>query len=94
MKEGKARLHVLLYGRVQGVGLRWYAVRRAVELGLTGWVRNLYDGSVELVAEGDRMSLETMLDYLRSGPGRSHVEAASIEWSGYSGEFPDFRAAF
>lgn len=91
MKEENVRLHVLLRGRVQGVGLRFYAERRAGGLGLTGWTRNLYDGGVELTAEGRRTQLEVFLDYLKAGPGSAMIETAEVDWSAGTGEFPDFR---
>ena len=52
MKQEKVRKHIFFYGRVQGVGFRYYAVQKANQLGLTGWVKNLYDGSVEMEVEG------------------------------------------
>ncbi len=91
MKQEKARLHVLLYGRVQGVGFRWYALRQAEGMGLTGWVRNRYDGAVELTAEGPRPSLEAFLDYLKAGPGMARVESVEATWGPGTGEFSDFR---
>lgn len=51
-KKTKIRKHIIFYGRVQGVGFRYYAVQKANQLGLTGWVKNLYDGSVEREVEG------------------------------------------
>ena len=51
MKQEKVRKHIFFYGRVQGVGFRYYAVQKANQLGLTGWVKNLYDGSVEMEVE-------------------------------------------
>ena len=52
-KKTKIRKHIIFYGRVQGVGFRYYAVQKANQLGLTGWVKNLYDGSVEMEVEGE-----------------------------------------
>ena len=53
-KKTKIRKHIIFYGRVQGVGFRYYAVQKANQLGLTGWVKNLYDGSVERRGTADR----------------------------------------
>ena len=68
----KAR-RLLVSGRVQGVGYRWFAVRAAQELGLSGWVRNLPDGRVEALAEGNEDQLERFVERLRKGPIASKV---------------------
>jgi acylphosphatase len=68
-------LHATVRGRVQGVGFRWFVCRQARALGLTGWVANLADGSVELGAEGDRRALQRLLEVLAEGPDGSHVHA-------------------
>lgn len=69
------RLHVLVRGRVQGVGFRWYVREGARDLGLAGWVRNRPDGAVEVAAEGDAPMLERLRDMLRSGPSGASVTA-------------------
>ena len=61
-------IHVRVTGRVQGVGFRWFVRERARRLGLSGWVRNLRDGSVEVAAAGDAGQLELLLGELRRGP--------------------------
>ena len=86
-----ARVHVWLSGRVQGVCFRGFAEDRASALGLTGWIRNLWDRRVEVVAEGDRAGLEAFLDDLRTGPPAARVDAAEVRWEKPSDEFPDFR---
>lgn len=60
------RKHILFYGRVQGVGFRYHATYKARLLGLTGWVRNLYDGSVEMEVQGDPEKIDDLILYLRS----------------------------
>lgn len=87
-------MNVLLSGRVQGVAFRFFAEKRAAELGLTGWVRNLYDGRVEITAEGPRNRLETFLDHMKAGPRMARIDRAQVTWSDYTGEFPDFRVIF
>jgi acylphosphatase len=67
-------------GLVQGVGYRWYAARRAEALGLKGFVRNLYDGTVEVEAEGDRSTLEELIRQLKVGPRSASVTNLKIEW--------------
>ena len=74
------RLHVLIDGRVQGVGFRNYAQAKADLLGLTGWVRNVGDRRVEVLAEGDLAGLSTFLEYLRRGP-RSAANIAVVSSS-------------
>ncbi len=69
----------VLRGRVQGVGFRFFAERVAHELGVRGWVRNLPDGSVETVAEGEEQLVERYIERLRAGPRASRVEAVWIE---------------
>jgi acylphosphatase len=65
--------HVLVSGRVQGVGFRWHARAKAEELGLGGWVRNLPDGRVELVLEGGEAPVRAMLAWLARGPTAARV---------------------
>jgi acylphosphatase len=86
----KKRLHVFLSGRVQGVFYRDSARQRARELELTGWVRNLMDGRVELVAEGNRELLERLLHWCREGPTFARVADAEVHWEDYLAEFVDF----
>jgi acylphosphatase len=74
-------VHVVIRGRVQGVGFRWFAQREARGLGLTGFVRNLADGAVEVEAEGDRARLERLVEALREGPRAAHVTGVQVRWS-------------
>lgn len=60
------RKHLLFFGRVQGVGFRFYAVNKARQLGLTGWVENLEDGSVEMEAQGEEEQIDALIQYLNS----------------------------
>lgn len=88
------RLHAVVEGYVQGVGFRNFVQAQAVSLGLTGWVRNVYDtGSVELAAEGERAQLEALLERVRRGPRSSRVTAVNADWEAATGEFSDFRIA-
>lgn len=66
MKQEKVRKHILFYGRVQGVGFRYYAVQKANQLGLTGWVKNLYDGSVEMEVEGQEELIDQLIIFLQN----------------------------
>ena len=62
----KVRKHIYFYGRVQGVGFRYYAVQKAGQLGLAGWVRNRYDGSVEMEVEGAETDIDQMILFLKN----------------------------
>ena len=66
MKQEKVRKHIFFYGRVQGVGFRYYAVQKANQLGLTGWVKNLYDGSVEMEVEGQEELIDQRIIFLQN----------------------------
>ena len=66
MKQEKVRKHIFFYGRVQGVGFRYYAVQKANQLGLTGWVKNLYDGSVEMEVEGQEEWIDQLIIFLQN----------------------------
>jgi acylphosphatase len=76
----QARVHLVVHGLVQGVGFRWFVARRAEGLGLSGYVRNLYDGSVEAEAEGDRSMVEQLIHEVRVGPRSARVRDVSLEW--------------
>jgi acylphosphatase len=86
-----ARVHLRIYGQVQGVFFRASTEAEARRLGLTGWVRNCPDGSVEVVAEGPRVKLEALVAWCRHGPARAQVDHVEIEWSEATGEFSGFR---
>jgi len=88
---GRSRVHIRVYGRVQGVFFRAFIKSVADELGLTGWVRNVEDGSVEIVAEGDDEKLQKLIAEARRGPPMAFVERIDVEWGDYTGEFQDFR---
>ncbi len=86
----ESRLHAIVHGRVQGVNFRYYTTRTARRLGLTGWVANRRDGTVETVAEGPRAALEEFRAFLRRGSPASFVERVEAHWETPSGEFKDF----
>jgi len=87
----KARAHVWISGKVQGVFYRDNARRWAKSMGLSGWVRNLFDGRVEVLVEGEKDSIENLERKLKIGPPLSRVEDVRTEWEDYKGEFLDFR---
>ena len=86
----QTRLHATVYGRVQGVGFRAFVVETGVTLGAKGWARNKWDGSVEVVAEGDRQTLERFLAALHRGPRMAKVSRVNVEWQPARGEFNAF----
>lgn len=84
------RLHAIIFGNVQGVNFREATRYTAAELKLVGWVRNLANGSVELIAEGTHDDLEALLNFLRIGPPQAHVEQVAADWQLATGEFSAF----
>jgi acylphosphatase len=78
--ENTTRLHASVAGHVQGVGFRFFVVDEAQALGLNGWVRNCWDDTVEVVAEGPRPTLEKLLVSLRRGPAHAHVTQVNVDW--------------
>lgn len=76
---------VLISGRVQGVNFRWAAVREATRLGVHGWVRNLHDGRVEALVEGDQAAVDRMVQWLRIGPPAARVDDLVAEPTPTSG---------
>jgi acylphosphatase len=90
----KARTHVFVSGRVQGVFFRQTTLERAKILGLTGWVRNTEDGMVEAVFEGDKEKIEMMIEWLKIGPPLAKVENVETKWENFKGEFEDFEIKY
>ncbi|HTY35672.1 MAG TPA: acylphosphatase [Bacteroidota bacterium] len=83
-------VHIVVQGFVQGVGFRYFVLQRARALGLTGWVRNLYSGDVELEAEGDRSLIEELIKDLKVGPRTAQVKDLTIDWQEYKNRFKGF----
>jgi acylphosphatase len=92
--ERATRLHATVHGRVHGVFYRASTQREASARGLTGWVRNCPDGTVELVAEGPRPACESLLDYCREGPPAARVTSIDAEWSASSGGYENFTVRY
>ena len=86
-----ASVHAIVYGYVQGVFFRAFVSRRAEELSLSGYVRNLPNGeAVEVQAEGERKRLEELISHLKVGPPAAKVERVVTTWSEYTGNYSDF----
>ena len=88
--EEQTRLHAIIHGRVQGVGFRAFVVENGLALGANGWARNKWNGTVEVVAEGDRQLLERLLAVLRRGPRMANVTQVDLDWQSPTGEFTSF----
>ena len=86
----ETRLHAIVHGRVQGVNFRYYTIHAAQRLGLTGWVANRWDGTVEAVAEGEREALDKFRAFLHSGSPSSMVQQVDVKWETPTGEFERF----
>lgn len=83
-------LHVYITGRVQGVNYRYSTVQQATKLGLTGWVKNLYDGRVEALFEGEEELVSQMLSWCYQGPPMAYVTNVEFFKKEYTGAFKDF----
>jgi acylphosphatase len=84
-------VHCIVTGIVQGVGFRYHTRDEAVRLGLRGWVRNLPDDSVEVVAEGPEEALRQLVTWLGHGPRAARVDDVNTRWEAATGQFHDFR---
>lgn len=90
MSDDVHQLHAVIRGLVQGVSFRYYTRLRAQEFNLRGWVRNLPDGTVEVLAEGSQAHLDQLMTFLNNGPVGARVEAVAINWQQATGQFTDF----
>ena len=87
---GIKQYHLIIKGRVQGVGYRFYAQQYALKLGLTGWVRNLPDGCVEIIAEGDTSLLEQLYAWVKQGPRYAEVSSVDVNQLNTTDRFSNF----
>jgi len=85
-----ARAHLVVSGRVQGVWFRGSLQEEARRLGVSGWVRNLRDGSVEAEAEGERGAVEALVAWAHSGPPGARVDRVAVDWIAVRGESGGF----
>ena len=90
----KKRIHVFYSGRVQGVGFRITTEEHAQEYGVIGWVRNLRDGRVELVAEAEETALQQLLQAIRTGPMKNFINQVEISWSNATDTFDEFEIRY
>jgi len=95
MDDNIYAVNLYVSGRVQGVGFRFYTVRVAKRFGITGWVRNLYDGRVEIYAEGPKANLQGFIDEIKIGPPSAHVSNVVEYWKNITTtNFSDFSITF
>ena len=87
-------VQAVVYGYVQGVFFRAFVADRARELGVTGYVRNLPSGTVEVLTEGEREQLERLIGYLKVGPPHARVNKVVTKWSEYTGNYSGFRIGY
>lgn len=91
LNSDNVRLHATVEGRVQGVGFRYFAQREAVQLNITGWVRNRWNGSVEIIAEGEKAQIEKLLNLISRGPRSGTTQNVKIKWGESTNSFTSFR---
>jgi acylphosphatase len=90
MTNNFTRAEITNFGLVQGVGFRYFVYGKARELGLTGFVKNNYDGTVLTVVEGEKSKIEILFNFLKVGPMHADVRDIKIAWRSYSAEFSSF----
>ncbi len=90
----KKRVHVIVKGKVQGVFFRYNTMKVAQSLGIKGWVRNLRDGSVEIVCEGEDKDIDELIKWCWRGPPGAFVEKVDIKEEEYVGEFSNFEIRY
>jgi acylphosphatase len=88
--EEQARAHLIVSGRVQGVCFRAETQRAARIFGVSGWVRNRRDGTVEAIVEGAKKDVTSLINWCNAGPRLSRVETVDITWQNFNGEFSEF----
>jgi acylphosphatase len=94
MAKELTTVHIIVKGTVQGVGFRYYTRRLASSLGLTGFVKNLASGEVEIEAEGEKQNLQDLIRDLQTKDMAEYILDLKIEWSVYENKYQDFIIAF
>jgi len=90
----KVRAHVFVSGRVQGVFFRSETRYEARLRGVKGWIRNLPDGRVEAIFEGEEEAVKELIEFCRRGPPGAKVTKVDVKWEDYTGEFRDFEIRY
>lgn len=94
MAKELTTVHIIVKGTVQGVGFRYYTLRLASSLRLTGFVKNLIDGEVEIEAEGEKQNLQDLIRDLQTKDMAEYISNLQLEWSSYQNKYQDFVIAF
>ena len=84
------QVHLMVSGKVQGVYYRASCLEMAQELGLTGWVKNLSNGNVEILAQGEKEKLEKLIEWCKKGPSGAMVSNINVQWDSIQKKFNDF----
>ena len=92
--RGNKRVHLFYSGRVQGIGFRFTTENIALSVGVVGWVKNLPDGRVEVVAEAEEARLVQFLERVRNGPMKPYIRGVESDWSEATEEYRDFSIRF
>ena len=92
--NNKIRAHVFIRGKVQGVYFRQNTRIVATRYGVMGWVRNLKDGRVEAVLEGDEMDINRVIEWCYAGPPKAAVDDVDVKYEKYTGEFREFKVSY
>ena len=94
MKKWTSRAHLVVSGLVQGVGYRYFVLRKAKQYNLRGYVRNLYSDDVEVVVEGDESVIRDFIKEARIGPVSANVTGIQVKWEEGESEYQDFEVRF
>jgi acylphosphatase len=94
VKSMKARAHVFVNGRVQGIFFRQETKHEADRHGVSGWVRNLADGRVEAVFEGEEEAVKALIEFCKRGPPMARVTSVDLTWENYTREFDGFKIKY
>ena len=90
----KSRVHIIIYGRVQGVGFRFNTKIKAMMNSIKGWVKNNPDKTVEIIADGDKENLKNLISFCNKGPFMARVDDIKVEWLKYKEEFTTFSVKY
>lgn len=88
------RIHAFVSGMVQGVSFRSTTIKIAKSLGIKGWIRNLPDNRVEIIAEGEKDKIDALIEFLKKGPPAAKVDNVDVKIEKYNGEFKDFNIKY
>ncbi len=94
MNSNLKRAEIIVKGLVQGVGFRYFVLRNAIKLDLTGYVQNLYSGEVLTVVEGEYAFIEELFKLIKTGPSHAQVNSYKIVWNEYKKEFKRFEVKY